>query len=412
MTVGLGRGLYSPAQMAIHRTLIRAVQAQRAASQVIATAFSESSVNGRGSIISSIDLNIITTTVGFLFFPLYFLVGRWYATAIGILIGLYITKLLFCAAWRVIITGRQRGCGPWLILAILESGFTIVRSPYFLMEETMQQLLRGLDEIASSEDSVPSSEAQFRRMLNRLKNKHTASQIAARHQQVFQHRQLRRMNNIMVAEAAAAEPAVPKQSHVKFCSEFPDLSNEYFSLVHIDNQRADIELQRRKEDLQDDIRMLTEAAQHLRAEKGPHHNQNHPADRLRDQEAPLLPPKQSQARQTVNMNECINLSLNSMLTPSTTTLEPTSSSASPPMSVASGQHVRFNEDIDVAAQREPLIQVGTVAAYGQDTACQTCALPITPSQATPTTTQAQATPTTMRQRRSPPCFKSGFKRKK
>jgi hypothetical protein len=254
MTVGLGRGLYSPAQMAIHRTLIRAIQAQCAASQVIATAFSESSVNWRGSIISSIDLDMITTTVGFLFFPLFHLVGRWYATAIGILIGLYITKLLFCAAWRVIVTGRQRGCGPWLILAILESGFTIVRSPYFLMEETMRRLLRGVDEIASSEDSVPSSEAHFRRMLNRLKNKHTASQIAARHQQVFQHRRLRRMNNIMVAEAAAAEPALPERSHAEFCSEFPDLSNEYLSLVHIDNQRADIELQRRKEDLQDNIR--------------------------------------------------------------------------------------------------------------------------------------------------------------
>jgi hypothetical protein len=188
MTVGLGRGLYSPAQMAIHRTLIRAIQAQRAAGQVIATAYSESSVNGRGSIISSSDLDIITSTVGFLFFPLFFLVGRWYATAMGILIGLYITKLLFCAAWRVIVTGRQRGCGPWLILTVLESGFTIVQSPYFLMEETMRRHLRGVDDTASSEDSVPSSEAHFRQMLNRLKNKHTASQIAARHQQVFQHR--------------------------------------------------------------------------------------------------------------------------------------------------------------------------------------------------------------------------------
>jgi hypothetical protein len=68
------------------------------------------------------------------------------------------------------------------------------------------------------------------------------------HQQVFQHRRLRRMNNIMVAEAAAAEPALPERPHAKFCSEFPDLSNEYLSLVHIDNQRADIELKRRKDD--------------------------------------------------------------------------------------------------------------------------------------------------------------------
>jgi hypothetical protein len=60
ITVGLGCGLYSPAQMAIHRTLIRAIQAQRAATQIIATAYSESSVNGRSSIISSSDLNIIT----------------------------------------------------------------------------------------------------------------------------------------------------------------------------------------------------------------------------------------------------------------------------------------------------------------------------------------------------------------
>jgi hypothetical protein len=217
------------------------------------------------------NFDMMATTVGFLFFPLFHLVGRWYAAALGILIGLYITKLLFCAAWRVIVTGRQRGCGPWLILAILESGFAIVRSPYFLMEETMRRLLRDVDEIASSEDSVPSSEAHFRRMLNRLKNKHTASQIAARHQQVFQHRRLRRMNNIMVAEAAAAEPALPERSQAGFCSEFPDLSNEYLSLVHIDNQRVNIELQRCKEDLQDNIRMLTEAAQHLRAVKGPHH---------------------------------------------------------------------------------------------------------------------------------------------
>jgi hypothetical protein len=209
MTVGLGRGLYSPAQMAIHRTLICAIQAQRAATQILATSYSQSSVNGIGSIISSADLDIITSTVGFLFFPLFFLVVRWYATAMGILIGLYITKLLFCAAWQVIVTGRQQGCGPWLILAILESGFTIVRSPYFLMEETMRRLLCGMDDIASTEDSVPSSEAHFRRVLNCLKNKHTASQIAASHQQVFQHRQLCCMNNIMVTKAAAEEPALP-----------------------------------------------------------------------------------------------------------------------------------------------------------------------------------------------------------
>jgi hypothetical protein len=104
----------------------------------------------------------------------------------------------------------------------------------------MRRLLRGVDEIASSEDSVPSSKAHFRQMLNRLKNKHTASQIAARHQQVFQHRRLRRMKNIMVAEAAAAEPALPERSHAEFCSEFLDLSNEYLSLVLINNQRADI----------------------------------------------------------------------------------------------------------------------------------------------------------------------------
>jgi hypothetical protein len=81
------------------------------------------------------------------------------------------------------------------------------------MEETMRRLLRGVDDIASTEDSVPSSKAHFRGMLNRLKNKHTASQIAARHQQVFQHRRLCRMNNIMVAEAAAAVTELPKQSH-------------------------------------------------------------------------------------------------------------------------------------------------------------------------------------------------------
>jgi hypothetical protein len=185
----------------------------------------------------------------------------------GILIGFYIRKLLFCAAWRVIVTGRQQGCGSWIILAILESGFTIVRSPYFLMEETMRRLLRGVDDIASTEDLLPLSKAHFRCMLNRLKNKHTATQIAARHQQVFQHRELRRMNNITVAKAAAAEPALPQRSHAEFCSEFPDLSNEYLSLMNVDTQRADIELQQRKEDLQDDIRLLTEAAQHLRAEK-------------------------------------------------------------------------------------------------------------------------------------------------
>jgi hypothetical protein len=77
----------------------------------------------------------------------------------------------------------------------------------------------------------------------------------------------RRMNNITVAKAAAAEPALPQRSHAEFCSEFPDLSNEYLSLMNVDTQRADIELQQRKEDLQDDIRLLTEAAQHLRAEK-------------------------------------------------------------------------------------------------------------------------------------------------
>jgi hypothetical protein len=93
------------------------------------------------------------------------------------------------------------------------------------------------------------------------------------------------------------------------------------------------------------------------------------------------------------------------------------------MSSASGQHVRFNEDIDVAAlqaanvtltasnvryqtaaaQQEALVQVSNVTAYGHDTANQTSAL---------SDPQASATPTTMRKRRSPTGFKLGFKRKK
>jgi hypothetical protein len=156
------------------------------------------------------------------------------------------------------------------------------------MEETMRRLLPGLDDIASTKDSVPLSEAHFRQMLNCLKNKHTPSQIAARHQQVFQHRRLRRMNNIMVAEAAAAEPVLPEGSHAEFRSKFPDLSNEYLSLVNINTKRANIELQRGKEDLQDNIRLLTEAAQHLRAEKVTNRHQHHQEDRQRDQEAPFL----------------------------------------------------------------------------------------------------------------------------
>jgi hypothetical protein len=204
------------------------------------------------------------------------------------------------------------------------------------MEETMRRLLRGVDDIASTEDSVPSSKAHFRRMLNCLKNKHTASQIAARHQQVFQHRRLRRMINIMVAKAAAAEPALPERSHAEFCSDFPNLSNEYLSLVNNDTQHADTKLQQRKEDLQDDIQLLTEAAQQLRAEKVANRHRHPPEDRHKDQEAPLLPLKQTQTNPAVNMNKCINLSQESMLTPSTTTMEPESSSASPPMSSASG----------------------------------------------------------------------------
>jgi hypothetical protein len=64
--------------MAIHRTLIRAIKAQRAATQIIATSFSQSSVNGIGSNILAPDMELITSTVDFLFVPLFFLVGRWY----------------------------------------------------------------------------------------------------------------------------------------------------------------------------------------------------------------------------------------------------------------------------------------------------------------------------------------------
>jgi hypothetical protein len=166
------------------------------------------------------------------------------------------------------------------------------------MEETMRRLLRGVDDIASTKDSVPSSKAHFRGMLNRLKIKHTASQIAARHQQVFQHRQLCRMNNIMVAEAAAAVPALPQRSHAYFCSKFPDLSNEYLSLMNVDTQRAKIELQRRKEDLQDDIQLLTEAAQHLHAEKVTSRPIHPPDDRHQDQEAPRPSFHQNRPRRT------------------------------------------------------------------------------------------------------------------
>jgi hypothetical protein len=68
--------------------------------------------------------------------------------------------------------------------------------------------------------------------------------------------------------------------------------------MNVDTQRANIELQRRKEDLQDDIQLLTEAAQHLRAEKVTSRPRHPPDDRHQDQEAPRPSLHQNRPRRT------------------------------------------------------------------------------------------------------------------
>ena len=253
MTKGLGKGMYSPAQLLQHKAYMRALSSRGPATQKIANVFAKSVHGGTGFGIDDDDLFYITNSVGFMFFPLFYVVGRAYTYVIASLIIFYILKTLLCMLWRIVVVSRRRGCGWWLILALIDTGFVVAQSPFALIEQT----ITGLIQAATDDDesrAVRTMEANLQRARSKIRDASTAAKLTAHHAKEFASRKQVRMKNL-------ARPIPSGTSHEAVTREvfeqrFPEHTPEYIDLIKIHDERKATEDRIRDEDSRADLDML------------------------------------------------------------------------------------------------------------------------------------------------------------
>jgi hypothetical protein len=128
---GLGRSIYSPQQLEAFYAFQQS-SAVRAAYIADASelAFSRRSANGEwGLPISEYGKHAIVDLVGLSFIPLYRFLGPVSMIIILVLFFITITRLTITVLFRIIVLGRTRGCGFWILAAFLGCVYQIVISP-------------------------------------------------------------------------------------------------------------------------------------------------------------------------------------------------------------------------------------------------------------------------------------------
>ena len=146
-TVGMGKGVYSQEQLALHREFQLSQMSRRPVLAKITNAATAGGHGGYlGSPLSSLDVKELSFDVAFHLFPIiYFLGEAWKYVSTFLLIALCL-KIIGGAVIRAFITYRRRGCGRWVIFSMWETLFVVITTPWRLMTQTAAAMTAPLDD--------------------------------------------------------------------------------------------------------------------------------------------------------------------------------------------------------------------------------------------------------------------------
>ena len=151
-TSGIGRGIYSAAQMESHRTF-QATQNSRGpviAKITNAAAMGHAHRAGLGLVMSPEDLQQLKDQFAWEFFPLVYMLGELWRYLSTFLILLLLVKIMLECLGRAYYLYARHGCGRWMVLALCETCFTLAMTPYRLVSETAKNLTAPMSRLPAT----------------------------------------------------------------------------------------------------------------------------------------------------------------------------------------------------------------------------------------------------------------------
>jgi len=145
-TLGLGRGIFTEAQLAQHRAFWKAATSRKAViskATNLATQHSSSSgglgmllsqtekgiLGDLGMLLSQAEKGILALDVGSFLFPLLPVLGRFWTIFSGAMLALLLLKTLANCVIRMTAIYLQRGCGLWVLLGVWNTAFQLIHVP-------------------------------------------------------------------------------------------------------------------------------------------------------------------------------------------------------------------------------------------------------------------------------------------
>ena len=145
-TLGMGQGVYSPAQQRQHQEFQRAQVSRRPVVAKLTNAATANSHGGHlGLSISAAEMPTLSFNMAYHLFPvIYYLGEAWVYLSTALWIALLI-KLIIGALARSFVAYRRYGCGRWVVFALWETLFVIVTTPWRLVTQTAAAMTAPLE---------------------------------------------------------------------------------------------------------------------------------------------------------------------------------------------------------------------------------------------------------------------------
>ncbi len=170
---GLGRGLYTDQQLAVHRKFVAQAETRQAVVTKLTNAAVANAQGGStlGLPLSSADIPDLTAIMTWNIFPLAYWFGdawHWVSGAI-LMVGTF--KIIIGSMYRALMMYRKRGCGWWMFSAIWATGFMIIMYPIELVAQ-------AIDAVQNPPDPLPGEHEEARELNRRNEYEDLEAQLA------------------------------------------------------------------------------------------------------------------------------------------------------------------------------------------------------------------------------------------
>lgn len=144
---GMGTGIYTENQLYQHRLYHQSKLSRTAALSKATNAATQSGFNGNlGRFMGDTEVTDLTREISYNVFPMMYFFGDAWHWVVGLLFLLSILKILIESIIRMYVVYKSRGLGPWVFWSICDTGFLIIATPWELIRQTAEKLLKTSDD--------------------------------------------------------------------------------------------------------------------------------------------------------------------------------------------------------------------------------------------------------------------------